>query len=144
MFIFLQGAGGALQLEDGLGDLLLENSDTLVLESTIPELSVQVQDENPVLAIPYYWLQPYVSFQADPGTFFEAVWLPGTGQQGQEALMPIYDPRFIAGDISNYPYFELQLFDNIHFGSDGVDTFSGPITVDILEGPADIEVRTPK
>jgi hypothetical protein len=144
IFVLIPAIGGSLQLEDGLGDLLLENSDTLVLESTLAEHGSQVIDENPVLAIPYYWLQPYLYFQADPGTLFEAVWLPGTGQQGQDTLMPTYDERYLYGDIANMPYFELQLFDNIHFGPDGVDTFAGPIAVDILEGSADVEIRTPE
>jgi len=143
-FIFIPPAGGGLQLEDGTGNLLLENDDTLVLESTEDEFAVQVLDKNPVLAIPYYWLQPYLSFQADPGTLFEVVWLPGTGQQNQETLMPIYDERFIGGDIANIPYFYLQLFDNIHFGPDGVDTFQGPSAFEILEGAADFELRTPE
>ena len=144
MFIFIPDARGRLQLEDGLGNLLLENDDTLVLESTSPELSVQVQDENPVLAIPYYWLQPYFAFQADPGTLFEAVWFPGIGQQMQEALMPVYDERYLSGDISNMPYLSLQLFDPRHFGPDGDGTFQGPSKFDILEGPGDFELRTPE
>ena len=147
MFIFTPAVANAeLELEDGLGNLQLESGDALVLESSSPaaELAVQVQDENPVLAIPYYWLQPYFSFQADPGTLFETIWLPATGQQGQEVLMPIYDERFIGGDIPNQPYFELQLFPNIHFGPDGTDDFQGPDDFDILEGPATFEVRTPE
>ena len=147
MFVFVPAVSNSeLELEDGLGNLQLESGDALVLESSssATELTVQVQDENPVLAIPYYWLQPYLSFQADPGTLFEEVWLPGTGQQGQETLMPTYDERYLFGDISNQPYFELQLFPNIHFGPDAVDTFAGPITVDILEGSGDVELRTPE
>jgi hypothetical protein len=144
MFIFAPNPGGTLQLEDGGGNLLLENSDTLVLESSTPDGAVQVIDKNPVLAVPYYWLQPYHSFQADPGTLFEVVWLPGTGQQGQEVLMPTYDQRYLSGDIANMPYFSLQLFANIHFGPDGVDTFQGPSLFEILEGPADLELRTPE
>ena len=45
--------------------------------------------------------------------------------------------------ITNMPYFSLQLFDNIHFGPDGVDTFQGS-AFDILEGSADFELRTPE
>lgn len=106
MFIFNPAiANSEIELEDGLGNLQLESGDALVLESSSPvaESGVQVQDENPVYAIPYYWLQPYFSFQEDPGTLFEVVWFPGTGQQMQEALMPNYDPRFIGGDIANIP-----------------------------------------
>lgn len=50
----------ALQLEDGLGNLLLENSDTLIGEG---DGAIQVIDDNPVLAILYYWLQPSFSLQ---------------------------------------------------------------------------------
>lgn len=86
----------ALELEDGLGNLLLENSDTLIGEG---EGLIQVVDDNPVLAILYYWL---------------------------------------------HPSFSLQLFDTIHFGPDGVDTFQEPSTFNIIEGPADFELRTPE
>lgn len=144
MFIFFATPFGNLQLEDGLGDLLLENDDTLNLEPIDSGYAIQVIDENPIYAIPYHWLHPYFYFQPDPGTLFETVWLPGTGQQNQEVLMPVYDERYLSGDISNQPYFSLQLFDNIHFGSDGDDTFQGPSTFDILEGAADFELRTPE
>jgi hypothetical protein len=87
---------------------------------------------------------PSLFFQPDPGTLFESVWLPGIGQQEPNSLMPTYDVRFLYGDIANMPYFSMQLFDNIHFGPDGVDTFAGPIAVDILEESADVEIRTPE
>ena len=87
---------------------------------------------------------PFFIFEPDPGTFFEVVWFPNIGQQMQEVLMPPYDLRYLFGDISNIPYLALQLFDNIHFGPDGVDTFQGPATFEILEGPADFELRTPE
>ena len=86
---------------------------------------------------------PFFMFQADPGTLFEVVWFPGTGQQMQETLMPTYDPRFIFGDIANQPYFSFQLFANIHFGPDGTDDFTNPVSVEIREGPSDVELRTP-
>jgi hypothetical protein len=61
--------GSAVELEDGLGNLLLENGDELLLESSdIPAagLAVAILDENPVLAIPYsYWL-PFFAFQMEP------------------------------------------------------------------------------
>ena len=91
-----------------------------------------------IVNMPSFFLQP------DPGTLFEIVWFPGIGQQNQEIGMPIYDERFIGGDIPNQPYFELQLFDNIHFGPDGTDDFQGPDDFDLLEGPATFEVRTPE
>tara|TARA_R110000751_G_scaffold23721_4_gene65373 strand:- start:10 stop:459 length:450 start_codon:yes stop_codon:yes gene_type:complete len=147
VFVFVPAVlGSELELEDGLGNLQLESGDALLLESsnTGPEFAVQVIDENPVLAIPYYWLQPYLSFQADPATLFEDVWFPGTGQQGQEVLMPVYDERFIGGDIANMPYSAFQMFDNIHFGPDGDGTVQGPSIFDIPEGPADFELRTPE
>ena len=68
--------------------------------------------------------------------------LPATGQQRQETLMPIYDERFISGDISIIPYLSFQLFANIHFGPDGDAVFTNPTLVDIVEGPADVELRT--
>ena len=78
MFILVPQAGGGLQLEDGLGNLLLENNDTLVLESTSVELSVQVQDENTVLVIPSADISnmPYFTLQ-----FFDNIdfGLDGTG-----------------------------------------------------------------
>lgn len=131
-----------LEIESGGDELELEGIDRLYLEDSIP--GTMVLDENPVLPIPYYWLHPYFYFQTDPGTLFEEVWLPATRQQSQEVLMPTYDERVIGGDIPNQPYFELQLFDNIHFGPDGTDAFSGPIAVDILEGSGDVELRTPE
>ena len=87
---------------------------------------------------------PYLSFQADPGTLFEIEWLAGIGQQNQETLMPVYDERFIGGDIANIPYQFLQLFANAHFGPDGDDTFQGPVAFEISEGPSDFELRTPE
>lgn len=147
MFTFVPAiANSEIELEDGLGNLQLESGDALVLESSSPvdELGVQVQDENPVYAIPYYWLQPYLAFQADPGTLFEVVWFPATGQQMQEALMPNYDPRFIGGDIANIPYLALQLSIGIHFAPDGTGAFQGPDDFDILEGSATFEIRTPE
>jgi hypothetical protein len=147
MFIFTPAiSNDELELEDGLGNLQLESGDALVLESSSPvvESAIQIVDENPTLAIPYYYIHKSSFLQPDPGTLFEALWLPGTGQQGQDTLMPTYDERYLYGDIANMPYFELQLFDNIHFGPDGVDTFAGPIAVDILEGSADVEIRTPE
>ena len=114
--------------------------------------AIQVEDYDPV-----YFLQPaidahttianmpYFVFQAEPTTFlFDAALWPSTGQQRQETLMPIYDTRYLFGDISNMPYFTFQSFDQIHFGPNGVDTFQGPATFNILEGPADFELRTPE
>jgi len=147
IFVFVPAVSNSeLELEDGLGNLQLESGDALVLESstTVNESAVQVQDENPTLATPYYWLQPYYAFQADPGTLFEDIWTSVLGQQNQETLMPVYDPRYIFGDISNMPYFSLQLFDNIHFGPDGTDALQGPDDFDVLEGSATFEVRTPE
>jgi hypothetical protein len=144
VFIFILNPGGGVQLEDSSGNLLLENGDTLALENSTADLAVEVYDLLPTYPIPFYYWQPSYSFQADPGTLFETIWLPGTGQQEPNALMPTYDVRFLYGDIANMPYFELQLFDNIHFGPDGVDTFAGPIAVDILEGSADVDIRTPE
>jgi len=132
-----------LVLETGSDKLLTEDSNALTTEDSF-EAAIQVIDENPVLAISYYWLQPSFSFQADPGTLFEKVWLPGTGQQMQETLMPVYDERFLGGDIANMPYEALQLFANIHFGPDATDNFTGPEDVDILEGSSDVELRTPE
>lgn len=131
-----------LRLEDGLGNLLMENDDTFTLESFVAELAVQVIDENPTLAIPYYWLQPNYAFQLDPGTLFESPWWPAIGQQMQEVLMPVYDERVISGDIPNQPYVAFQLFANVHFGPDADDVFASPTSVDIVEGPADVDLRT--
>jgi hypothetical protein len=74
MFIFLPAiANSELELEHGLGNLQLESGDALILESSSAstELAVQVQDENPVLAIPYYWLQPYFALQLTVGVHFD-------------------------------------------------------------------------
>lgn len=95
MFVYV-GFEGGLELESGLGNLLLESGDTLVGEGAG---AVQVIDDNPVLDIRHYWLQPY---------------------------------------------FELQLFPNIHFGPDGTDDFQGPADFEILEGAATFELRTPE
>jgi len=57
---FLFGMEGGLELESGTDVLLLESGDTLVGQGVA---GIQVIDENPVLGVPYYWLQPYFSFQ---------------------------------------------------------------------------------
>ena len=89
-------------------------------------------------------------------TIFNAVEFPYTfpitfGEVNGIVQVEDYDPVYFLRpslnnrvSIANMPYFELQLFDNIHFGPDGVDTFQGPSIFDILEGVSDFELRTPE
>lgn len=124
---------------------------SFTLTFTLNNGAVQVEDYDST-----YFLQPAIDqqtaiaqmssffFQPDPKILFETAWLPGTGQQRQEVLMPIYDQRYLSGDISNMPYFSLQQFVNIHFAPNGDGVFQGPSVFDILEGPSDFELRTPE
>jgi hypothetical protein len=148
VFIFAPATvGSGLELEDGLGDLLFESGDKLLLESSdapAAELAFPVIDENPVLAIPYYYWIPYLFFEPWPANFFEIVWTPAIGQQENHMLMPIYDERYLYGDIANMPYLSLQTFANEHFGPNADDTFAGPLSVEISEGHTDVELRTPQ
>jgi hypothetical protein len=137
--------GDSIELEDGLGNLILESGDDLLLESSsVPaaELGFEVIDANPVYPIPYYYWQPYIYYETEPSVLFEVEWLAAIGQSESNSLMPIYDVRNTSGDIPNHPYLSLQLFANIHFGPNADDSFAGPTSVDITEGPADVELRT--
>jgi hypothetical protein len=134
MFIFIPAVPNSeLELEDGLGNLQLENGDALVLESSDPqaEHTVQVLDENPVLAIPFYWLQPFIYFQPDPGTFFgkDISWW----QNQPTTLMPEYTSEYLYGDIHNYPDFFMQLSTPI-FPPDGVSGASPTSTTPGIKG----------
>ena len=75
----------------------------------------------------------------DPSDWIEPVFYEGW-QNPAAALMPIYDPRFLAGDIANMPALFLVLS---NFSEDGTGDVSGTLTFDILEGPTDFEIRTP-
>ena len=77
----------------------------------------------------------------DPSDWVEPAYYEAWQNQ-PTTLMPIYDMRFIGGDIGNMPYFCLQTFSPEHFGPDGTSDFAGPTSVDILEGPARVEIRT--
>ncbi len=86
---------------------------------------------------------PYFMFQAELSTLFEALWLPGLGQQNQDTLMPTYDPRFLYGDIANMPYLWLQLHANIHFGPNASGDFPDPGSFDITVQSGEFEIRGP-
>jgi len=106
MLIFTPQVAGGLQLEDGLGNLLLENGDTLVLENFTAELAVQVLDEAPVLPIPYRYHLPYLFFEPEEAgfaTFYDAWQNPPT------TLMPEYSSEYLYGAVHNFPYFFMQL-----------------------------------
>lgn len=133
------------------GDTLeLENGDLLALERTISEdQATVVEDGSEAVEIytqdSYLWFQyeyPTFFFEAEPVHFFEVAWTPGIGQQEPLALMPIYDERFLGGDIANILDFWLQTFSPAHFGPDGTSDFAGPAEVEILEGSASFEIGT--
>ena len=104
MFIFLTTSG--VELESGDGVLLLENGDNLLLESSATG-AVTVIDDNPVLAILYYYWHLSILFQMEPTDQVNPAYLEAW-QNLSTWLMPIYDERFIAGDISNIPYLSFQ------------------------------------
>ena len=85
---------------------------------------------------PSYFFQMEPSDQVNP-VYYEA-W-----QNQSATLTPIYPSQYVYGDISNMPYFLLQLTVGIHFDPDASGVFQGPATFDILEGSADFELRVP-
>lgn len=107
-FIFIPAiANSELELEDGLGNLQLENGDALVLESSaaVPEGAVSVWDENPVLPIEYRYWHEYLFLQQEPATWhgYLEAW-----QNLSTQLMPEYSSEYLYGDIHNWPYLVLQ------------------------------------
>lgn len=139
----------SLGLESG-DALLLETGDSLRLELSIAaDYGVIVEDGSEAVQLytqdPYIWFayeHPSVFFEYAPGTLFEVGWLAAIGQREPDALMPVYDPRSISGDVGNMPDFWLTFFLPGHFGPDGDGDVSGPTFADILEGPARVDVRT--
>ena len=78
----------------------------------------------------------------DPSEWVEQAYYEAWQNQ-PTTLMPIYDPRFIGGDVGNWPYFLLQLFPNTHFGPNATGDFAEPTTVDIIVKPGTLEIRRP-
>ena len=82
-------------------------------------------------------------FQAEPSSWFVPEWIPGIGQQNQNVLMPVYDPRFLRGDIGNIPYTWLQLAINVHFGPNASGDFAEPSSFEITVQPGEFNIRRP-
>jgi len=136
MFFLAPQTGGALQLEDGSGNLLLESGDTLVLESFSTNSGVGVWDENPVLAILYSYSLPYLFFEQDPEVFakFAAAW-----QNQSTQLMPEYTSEQLYGAIHNYPDFFMQLSTPV-FSPDGTGVRGPGKVLLVSEGAGNVTI----
>ncbi len=77
----------------------------------------------------------------DPDVWIEPVWAEAWQNQSTW-LMPIYDPRFLYGDIANMEFLSLQLF-NTHFGPNASGDFAEPSVFDIIVKPGEFEIRRP-
>jgi len=78
----------------------------------------------------------------DPSDWVEPAYYEAWQNQ-PTTLMPIYDPRFIGGDIANMSYWFMQLFANVHFGPDATGNVAEPTSVDITVKPGTLEIRRP-
>ena len=78
----------------------------------------------------------------DPSNWVEPVWFEAW-QNLSTWLMPTLDPRFVGGDISNYPYQSLQLVTGIHFGPNASGDFADPGSFDITVKSGEFEIRSP-
>lgn len=78
----------------------------------------------------------------DPSVWVEPVFFDGW-MNPSTWLMPNYDPRFIGGDIANFPASFLQLSIGIHFGPNATGGSAEPTSVDVIVKPGTLEIRRP-
>jgi hypothetical protein len=96
-----------LDLENGTAILELESgADSLQLESGTE--GAYVLDDNPVLAIPFYWLPEFVFFQMEPGDQVNPAYSEAW-QNLATALMPEYTSEELYGAIHQWPSHFQQL-----------------------------------
>lgn len=105
--MFIQLPRSPLVLETGSDELLAEDGSSLITEDSV-DGAVQVLDEVPVLAVPYYYWHPSIFFQMEPLDQVNPVYLEAW-QNLPATLMPEYSTQYLYGDILNYPYFFMQL-----------------------------------